>query len=84
MEEGGKQNQLDLARQLSMRSLWCEQPEIIQSGLLDKLSSEERNLQEVSLMSRMSHDLIGLSCDLIELLYCGLFELLLLAGPSIT
>ncbi len=44
---GKKQNQLELARQLSMRKLWCELPEIIQSGVLDTLTSEERKLQEV-------------------------------------
>ena len=41
-----KQNQLEIARQLSMRRLWCEQPEVIQSGLLKSLSEEEKKLQE--------------------------------------
>ncbi len=46
-EGGKKQNQLELARQLSMRKLWCELPEVIESGVLDKLTSDERKLQEV-------------------------------------
>ena len=41
-----KQNQLEIARQLSLRKLWCEQPEVIKSGLLKSLSEEERKLQE--------------------------------------
>ena len=45
---GKKQNQLELARQLSQRKLWCELPEVIKSGVLDTLTSEERKLQEVS------------------------------------
>jgi hypothetical protein len=45
---GKKQNQLELARQLScQRKLWCEQPEVVMSGVLDTLTSEERKLQEV-------------------------------------
>jgi len=47
-EEGEGQNQLSLARQLSMRKLWCEQPDVISSGILQVLTAEERNLQEVS------------------------------------
>lgn len=54
-EEGGvkepvenkKQSQLELARHLSCRKLWCELPEVINSGVLDMLTSEERKLQEV-------------------------------------
>lgn len=46
-EGGKKQNQLELARQLSGRKLWCELPEVIKSGVLDNLTSEERKLQEV-------------------------------------
>lgn len=42
-----KQNQLELARHLSWRKLWCELPEVISSGVLDMLTSEERKLQEV-------------------------------------
>ena len=45
--EGEGQNQLALARQLSMRKLWCEQPDVISSGILQVLTDEERNLQEV-------------------------------------
>ena len=41
-----KQNQLEIARQLSMRRLWCEQPEVIKSGVLLSLSDEEKKLQE--------------------------------------
>ena len=44
---GKKQNQLELARQLSLRRLWCELPEVIESGVLDTLTPEERKLQEV-------------------------------------
>ena len=43
----GKRNQLEIARQLSQRRLWCEQPEVIQSGVLSMLSEQERKLQEV-------------------------------------
>ncbi len=57
-EEGGtkpsisiyeEQSQLSLARQLSMRRLWCEQPDVIDSGILKVLTDEERKLQEVNL-----------------------------------
>ena len=41
-----KQNQLEIARQLSQRKLWCEQPEVIKSGILMSLSDEEKKLQE--------------------------------------
>ena len=41
-----KQNQLEIARQLSQRKLWCEQPEVITSGILMSLSDEEKKLQE--------------------------------------
>ena len=41
-----KQNQLEIARQLSFRKLWCELPDIIKSGILKTLSVEERKLQE--------------------------------------
>lgn len=41
-----KQNQLEIARQLSQRKLWCEQPDVIKSGLLKSLSEEEKKLQE--------------------------------------
>ncbi|XP_064385333.1 rho guanine nucleotide exchange factor 5-like isoform X3 [Halichondria panicea] len=43
---GRKRNQLDVARHLSQRRLWCEQPEVISSGVLKLLSDEERKLQE--------------------------------------
>lgn len=43
---GDEKNQLELARELSLRKLWCELPEVIESGVLDKLSDEERKLQE--------------------------------------
>lgn len=46
-DSGKKQNQLELARQLSLRKLWCELPEVIESGVLDTLTSEQRKLQEV-------------------------------------
>ena len=41
-----KQNQLEIARQLSQRKLWCEQPDVIKSGILMSLSDEEKKLQE--------------------------------------
>lgn len=41
-----KQNQLEIARQLSQRKLWCEQPDVIKSGLLKTLGEEEKKLQE--------------------------------------
>lgn len=44
---GQKRSQLEVARQLSQRRLWCEQPEVIDSGVLSVLSDEERKLQEV-------------------------------------
>lgn len=47
---GKKPNQLELARQLSMRKLWCELPEVIKSGVLNTLTSEERKLQEVGVV----------------------------------
>jgi neuronal guanine nucleotide exchange factor len=46
VKTGLTKNQLDIARQLSSRRLWCEQPEIIQSGVLESLSEDEKKLQE--------------------------------------
>ncbi len=47
---GRKRSQLEVARQLSLRKLWCEQPDVIKSGVLSVLSSEERKLQEVGVV----------------------------------
>ena len=46
-DRGRGQSQLALARQLLMRRLWCEQPDVINSGILKLLTDEERKLQEV-------------------------------------
>jgi hypothetical protein len=46
VKTGLTKNQLDIARHLSSRRLWCEQPEIIKSGVLDGLSEDEKKLQE--------------------------------------
>uniref|UniRef100_A0A1X7U728 Uncharacterized protein n=1 Tax=Amphimedon queenslandica TaxID=400682 RepID=A0A1X7U728_AMPQE len=45
---GKGSNQLEIARQLSInhRKLWCEQPEVIRSGVLGVISDQDRKLQE--------------------------------------
>ena len=57
LEVGRKQNQLELARQLSQRKLWCELPEVIQSGVLETLNPEEKKLQEVCFSHVTSYDI---------------------------
>ena len=54
-EVGDKQDRQGPIRHLSVRKLWCELPEVIESGVLKELSQEERKLQEVCSVCCITH-----------------------------